>query len=329
MSASSTHWYDFVVKWWISAIASCAPVGLNWWRPTREVGLEDWFQDQFQRGLHCPVGDDRNAQRPQFLAGLGDHHPPHRRRGEGPEPQLIPNLTQKRLHPVPGHDPGHGGPIGSGGAHPCCPRRVPTPWPTPSGRTPGCTDHRTGERHRRPPSSAACSASSVPPRKPRRRSATVAPVFTDASSDITVTFCSFRCRPSPCGRLSRPRSTTTTPPHRHLRPATRLSPRGGTVRRWFPRSLLFGRRARRPALPLRSRRGYAAGLHHDLPGPTHLPSRQFPAPGHRLDDGSRPGCAPHSRPNPPGSSGSTIKRLYDTGSSRAPSRLAHQARPVR
>ncbi len=81
--------------------------------------------------------------------------------------------------------------------------------------------------------------------------------------------------------------------------------------------------------PLRSRRGYAAGLHHDLPGPTHLPSRQFPAPGHRLDDGSRPGCAPHSRPNPPGSSGSTIKRLYDTGSSRAPSRLAHQARPVR
>ena len=57
----------------------------------------------------------------------------------------------------------------------------------------------------------------------------------------------------------------------------RAYPRGGTVRRWFPRSLLFGRRARRPALPLRSRRGYAADLHHDLPGPTHSPSRQFPA----------------------------------------------------
>ena len=39
----------------------------------------------------------------------------------------------------------------------------------------------------------------------------VAPVFTGASSDLTVTGCSFRCRPSPCGRLSRPRSTTAAP----------------------------------------------------------------------------------------------------------------------
>ena len=41
------------------------------------------------------------------------------------------------------------------------------------------------------------------------------------------------------------------------------------------------------------------------------------------------GYAPHSSPHPPGSSWSTIKRLYDTGSSRTPSRLAHQARPIR
>ena len=100
--------------------------------------------------------------------------------------------------------------------------------------------------------------------------------------------------------------------------------------RWFPRSLLFGRRARRPALPLRSRRGYAADLHHDLPGPTHSPSRQFPAPGRRLADGSRHGYAPHSSPHPPGSSWSTIKRLYDTGSSACtfPSRSPGTARPV-
>ena len=44
-----------------------------------------------------------------------------------------------------------------------------------------------------------------------------------------------------------------------------------------------GRRARRPALPLRHRRGYAADLHHDLPGPTHdtVPTvpRHRPPPG--------------------------------------------------
>ena len=53
---------------------------------------------------------------------------------------------------------------------------------------------------------------------------------------------------------------------------------GGTRRGWFPRSLLFGRRARCPALPLRHRRGYAVDLHHDLPDPTHSPFRQFPTP---------------------------------------------------
>src|SRR4051794_19137746 len=44
-----------------------------------------------------------------------------------------------------------------------------------------------------------------------------------------------------------------------------------------------------------------------------------------------PGTVTHRTPAPIHriSSGSTIKRLYDTGSSRAPSRLAHQARPVR
>jgi len=43
----------------------------------------------------------------------------------------------------------------------------------------------------------------------------------------------------------------------------------------------------------------------------------------------RGGYAPHTSPDPPGSSWSTMKRLHDTGSLRTPSRLAHQARPVR
>ena len=42
----------------------------------------------------------------------------------------------------------------------------------------------------------------------------------------------------------------------------------GTSHGWFPRSRLFGRRVRHPALPLRPRHGYAVDLHHDLPSQT-------------------------------------------------------------
>ena len=74
-----------------------------------------------------------------------------------------------------------------------------------------------------------------------------------------------RCRPSPCDRLSRPRSTTAAPSRPRLRLASRLSVpaflagrrrRNGNGR--FPCSLSSGRRVRHPALPLRPRHGYAA-----------------------------------------------------------------------
>ena len=190
--------------------------------------------------------------------------------------------------PIPGHDPGHGGPVDPGGARPRVARDA---FP------------RHGQHRRvahqvvqiikpaaadpRPPSSAVCSASSVPPRTPGRSSAKRRRRYSPARlRTITVTSCSFRCRPSPGGRLSRPRSTTATPPHRHPSAGNAPIPaQGNGSRRWFPRSLLFGRRARRPALPLRSRRGYAVDLHHDLPGPTHSPSRQFPTAERRLADG--------------------------------------------
>src|SRR6478752_5967462 len=55
-----------------------------------------------------------------------------------------------------------------------------------------------------------------------------------------------RCRPSPCGRLSRPRSTTATPPHLMRSadgapiPATEpVHPWLGADTGWFPCSLLF------------------------------------------------------------------------------------------
>src|SRR5690606_24515495 len=76
-------------------------------------------------------------------------------------------------------------------------------------------------------------------------------------------------------------------PTRTLRSASDLSPpRGrGTDYGRFPRSLLLGQRARRPALPLRSRRGYAVDLHHDLPGPTHTTVPTVPHPDGHLAGG--------------------------------------------
>ena len=44
----------------------------------------------------------------------------------------------------------------------------------------------------------------------------------------------------------------------------------------FPRSLLTVRRDRHPAMPLHHRHGYAADLHHGLPGRRHSPPEEFP-----------------------------------------------------
>ena len=50
------------------------------------------------------------------------------------------------------------------------------------------------------------------------------------------------------------------------------------IARWFPRSLLFGRRVRHPALPLRHRHGYAVDLHRGLPAQAEQdPNQEFPA----------------------------------------------------
>src|SRR5664279_3459497 len=103
-----------------------------------------------------------------------------------------------------------------------------------------------------------------------------APVFTGASSNIAVlslpdTLPPFpRCTGFPrLGALRRLRPT-----HGHgRRRAPPTHPRPGWMRvgwndrRWFPRSLLSGRRVRHPALPLRYRHGYAVDLHHGLPTP--------------------------------------------------------------
>jgi hypothetical protein len=128
-----------------------------------------------------------------------------------------------------------------------------------------------GGRDLLPPSGAAWPASPVPCGRPppagqaavltaRRRDSPAHLRALQLLPDLT------RCRPSPCDRLSRPRSTTAAPPRPRLRLASRLSVlaflagrrrRNGNGR--FPCSLSSGQRVRHPALPLRHRHGYAAG----------------------------------------------------------------------
>ena len=85
------------------------------------------------------------------------------------------------------------------------------------------------------------------------------------------------------GQVSCPPLGSSCCPLTHLRPSAGNGPipfKKRNSHRWFPRSLLFGQRARCPALPLRSRRGYSAGLHHDLPGPAHVTVLTVPRPRH-------------------------------------------------
>lgn len=81
-----------------------------------------------------------------------------------------------------------------------------------------------------------------------------------------------RCRPSPCDRLSRPRSTTAAPP-RPIRSAVGApirSPHQGDEERRavtgrFPCSLWFVCRSRSPTMTQRPRHEYAAGFPRGLP----------------------------------------------------------------
>src|SRR5664279_4357555 len=87
--------------------------------------------------------------------------------------------------------------------------------------------------------------------------------------------------------LSPARSTTAAPPHPRPWPASRpsttpaswLDAERWNDRRWFPRSLLSGRRVRHPALPLRHRHGYAVDLHHGLPTPASNTGQGSYSPG--------------------------------------------------
>ncbi len=62
-----------------------------------EVRLKDRLEDQLQAGLHAPVARGRNSQSPQLARGLRDHPLAHRQRSEPTRPEIISQLTQELL----------------------------------------------------------------------------------------------------------------------------------------------------------------------------------------------------------------------------------------
>jgi hypothetical protein len=101
--------------------------------------------------------------------------------------------------------------------------------------------------------------------------------------------------PLPCGRLSRPRTTTDPPPRpgaigrQRALPPPPQSGGGEAAPGWFPRSPCVDRRDGRPALPLQHRHEYAAGAPRGLPTDCIRSASESPAAS------SRPACAA-SRP---------------------------------
>ena len=297
-----------------------------------EVGLEDRFQHQLQRSLHHPVSDRRNAQLAQLPrpTGLGDHPFTHRQRPERPvlhrcaqivqEPRDTDALDGRRRSDRP-------------------PRRV---------RAPVARDpvERHDQRRRvvheieqviepaarigRRPTVQFGLHLRYPPERPSpcsgRRRHSAAHLSALQSPPIR-----YRCRPSPCGRLSRPRSTTATPPRPDpfsrrwtypSRPRWLRRHRSGRPRR-FPCSLLLRSIEEEPdsapaASPWLRRRPSPWPPGRGL----HAPPEEFPD---RIE-ATRVRTAPG--PDPPGSSRYSVEGLYNTGSSRTPLDHAHRTHAI-
>ena len=214
--------------------------------------------------------------------------------------------------------------------HPCCPAPGSTrPRGTPGHRR-GCTDHRTDGQDRPSPIGAASSASRVPAlglvevgprsagihqRPPRQRS-----------------MLRTRWTPSPCGRLSRPRTTTGPPPHPggiSRRRAFPPTPAGCGPGRgppgWFPRSLsnrsTGSAPSYAPAASPRLRRRPSPWP----PDRRHHPAQEFPATTHRSPS---PGARCYPAQIRQVRAGGSLEGRSAAGSSRTPFRLACRTRTI-
>ena len=245
-----------------------------------EIRLEDRLQHQLQGRLHHPVGDGRDAQPAQLAdPGLGDHPFPHRQRTETARPSTDPAARSRNSSTPCRSRPRRRScrrprPCG----RPCCPRTRSHA----TNRNAGSVTRLNRSSNRRSGSSLAqrCSLvwiSSTRCLGPQQADRSGHSVFTGVSPGIPALRLLTCWPPSPCDRLSRPRTTTAPPP----RPVPSADDVPARPPRWlhggegdtgrFPRSpRCRSTRSRRPALPLRHRHGYAADLHRGLPAGRHI-----------------------------------------------------------
>jgi site-specific DNA recombinase len=190
------------------------PVGAEPVGDRRKVGLEDGFQHQFQCGLDYAVGHGRDAQTPQFPAVLGDHPLAYRQRAERPLPQLLAQLVQEHLHAHllgDGADRGpvHAGSAGTGVAGHPVPRQ--REEPAVAYQVVQIIEAAAGIGRR--PAVQLGLHLPYPQRPHQRRVAlrgrSLHPGVFEHCSPLLLVTC---CRPSPCTRLSRARTTTAAPP---------------------------------------------------------------------------------------------------------------------
>jgi hypothetical protein len=191
------------------------PPGPESIRDRLEVGLEDRFQHQLQRCLHDPVRHRRYPEATNLSrsARFGDGALPHRKRPERSRLQLGTQIVQEARNAHTFLDIGDREAIDAGGTG------------TPVTRDPvERHDQRRRVVHeieqiiepatmvgRRPTVKLGLHLRYPGERIPFLARTAGIPrwIFRHCSF---LPFCN-RCRPSPCDRLSRPRSTTTAPPH--------------------------------------------------------------------------------------------------------------------
>jgi hypothetical protein len=138
--------------------------------------------------------------------------------------------------------------VGPGRGSALRPARFPGPLPEPDVRLPPhpALHEPDGQPVGRP--SVQLGLDSQYPRPPRRDWATTRRC-SPTTSWHSMLSAAGSLGPSPCGRLSRSRTTTGPPSHHHSISRQRACPRRAEWR-WFPRSHRVGRRDRHPILPL-------------------------------------------------------------------------------
>src|SRR5664279_1887811 len=176
-----------------------------------EIRLEDRLQHQLQRSLHDPVPSGRDPQPPDLARRLRDRLLPHQLRNKPAALHILAKTGQHVPHRL-GVDITRSDSVDT--SRPCT---LVAPHPTPGNHQEGRVVYQvehiietTTRISHRPLVQLGLHR-----KYPRRRWTQLRPRNTSIHrrSPINARLLRSRWTPSPCGRLSRPRTTTGPPPH--------------------------------------------------------------------------------------------------------------------